>query len=240
MLESRLYFGTYHVHVPKLEPTRVSSVSCNSAHKLLSVFSFLFFSFRFSPVRVVTTLRPHLGSMVFDNSTMPHRIVIADVPGLVEGARANRGMGHRFLRHLERTRGLLFVIDINGFQLSPRDPFRTARETVSLLLHEVHAYRSKGAQGAHVLRSRPFAVAFTKTESDEQRILAQQCIEYTNVEWNEMVRREQREEKTEAHKKKKATTQPKAVVFAGAVAVSSHTGDGLEELGELLLHFKPK
>lgn len=58
---------------------------------------------------------------------------IADLPGLIEGAYANRGMGHRFLKHVERTKVLLLIVDINGFQLSPQYPLRSCMETIFLL-----------------------------------------------------------------------------------------------------------
>jgi GTP-binding protein len=56
-----------------------------------------------------TTLFPNLGVLVFDDE---RTLTVADVPGLVEGASEGRGLGHRFLRHIERTRLLLHVIDI--------------------------------------------------------------------------------------------------------------------------------
>lgn len=56
-----------------------------------------------------TTLAPNLGVLVFDDEST---LTIADVPGLIEGASEGRGLGHRFLRHIERTRLLLHLIDI--------------------------------------------------------------------------------------------------------------------------------
>jgi Obg family GTPase CgtA len=62
-----------------------------------------------------TTIRPQIGIAEFKDF---RRISVADLPGLIEGAHANFGMGHRFLKHVERTKLLLFVVDINGFQLA--------------------------------------------------------------------------------------------------------------------------
>ena len=67
-----------------------------------------------------TTLEPNLGVMI-DDVDYERRMVIADIPGLVEGAHTGYGLGHRFLKHVERTRFLVHILSTED--MSVDDPF---------------------------------------------------------------------------------------------------------------------
>jgi GTP-binding protein len=65
------------------------------------------------------------------------KIVVADIPGLIEGASEGKGLGHEFLRHIERTSVLLYVVDDQGFdQMAVRD----AASDFEAVRREVMAY----------------------------------------------------------------------------------------------------
>ena len=77
-----------------------------------------------------TTLAPNIGVCKYSDKSF----VIADIPGLIEGASDGVGLGHYFLRHIERTRILLHVIDISGSE--ERDPY----EDFSIVNNELKKY----------------------------------------------------------------------------------------------------
>ena len=92
-----------------------------------------------------TTLQPNLGIVRFGDYDS---FVLADLPGLIEGAHDGRGLGIRFLRHVERTGVLLFTIDAAGE--SPEAAFGSLRE-------ELRRYEAS-------LLDKPFAIAYTKAD----------------------------------------------------------------------------
>jgi len=78
-----------------------------------------------------TTLQPHLGVVRPDDG---FEMVVADIPGLIEGAAEGRGLGHQFLRHVERARVLLVMVDLA--EVEEREP----AEQADVLLHELGDY----------------------------------------------------------------------------------------------------
>jgi GTP-binding protein len=82
-----------------------------------------------------TTLHPQIGVIEFkDYVRGDKRLLLADIPGLIEGASENRGLGHRFLRHVERCALLLIIVDMAGSD--GRDPGNDYRQ----LLNELKLY----------------------------------------------------------------------------------------------------
>lgn len=84
-----------------------------------------------------TTLTPHLGVVRAGDTAdgAPIDIVLADVPGLVEGASEGRGLGHRFLRHIERCRVLLHVLDA-----APLEPDRDPLSDLAIIRRELRRH----------------------------------------------------------------------------------------------------
>jgi GTPase len=100
-----------------------------------------------------TTLEPHLGVVRFRD----HELVLADIPGLVEGAAEGRGLGHQFLRHVERARVLVLLLD-----LAPADG-RSPAEQEEILLAELGRYRPE-------LLERPRLVVGSKADVATARL----------------------------------------------------------------------
>ena len=108
-----------------------------------------------------TTLTPNLGVADIDSSSL----LIADIPGLIEGASEGKGLGDAFLRHVERTAVLLHLIDVYSDDVAKS--YQTIRE-------ELRRYSPE-------LATRPEVVALTKTEGLDDDIVAMQRDELRKV-----------------------------------------------------------
>ncbi|MFZ9637810.1 MAG: GTPase ObgE, partial [Ilumatobacteraceae bacterium] len=102
-----------------------------------------------------TTLEPHLGVVRLNNTT---EFVIADIPGIIEGASQGKGLGDQFLRHIERARVLCVLVD-----LAPMDEV-SADEQERILLQELQAYQPE-------LLERPRIVVGTKTDAATEEVM---------------------------------------------------------------------
>jgi GTP-binding protein len=106
-----------------------------------------------------TTLSPNLGVVSIDEGT---EFVVADIPGLIEGASEGRGLGHRFLRHIERARVLCLMLDLASVEgVSPAEQEAT-------LLTELGAYRPE-------LLERPRLIVGTKADAVQPEELECLC-----------------------------------------------------------------
>ena len=89
-----------------------------------------------------TTLTPNLGVVSYGEY---ESFVVADIPGLIEGAHSGSGLGDRFLRHVERTRVLVHLVDVS--ELGPEDP----ATAVDVIDRELEAYKKKLAGKPQIL-----------------------------------------------------------------------------------------
>ena len=103
-----------------------------------------------------TTLSPYIGTVDIEGV-----VKIADLPGLVEEAHLNRGMGHEFLRHIERTKALLFVLDSTCQHWNPKETssMGTIDDVLSVLRAEVELYDK-------TLGMKPWGVVINKIDPE--------------------------------------------------------------------------
>jgi GTP-binding protein len=102
-----------------------------------------------------TTLVPNLGIVAYRNN---RSFVMADIPGIIEGASKGKGLGIRFLKHIERNAVLLFMV--------PADTARTIREEYDILLNELNEYNPE-------LMHKPRVLAITKSDMLDDELIAE-------------------------------------------------------------------
>jgi GTP-binding protein len=102
-----------------------------------------------------TTLVPNLGVVGLSGD---RSFVVADVPGLIEGAHAGHGLGHRFLSHLERTKVLVHLIDVSS--ASGRDPV----QDFDVIARELELFPGRDSSGER-LSEKPVVAAANKIDA---------------------------------------------------------------------------
>ncbi len=142
-----------------------------------------------------TTLSPVLGTLEDDD----RQAVVADIPGLIEGAAEGAGLGHEFLAHVERCSMLVHLVDLAPLEGDPEASYETVRAELA-------------AHGAG-LEGLPELVALTKRD-----LLPVDDVEAAVAEWAERL----------------------GDRVVGVLAVSSATGEGLDELRQRILAELPK
>jgi GTPase len=105
-----------------------------------------------------TTLQPNLGFISYKGGK---RILVADIPGIIEGAHRNRGLGFEFLRHIERTKVLIFVLDAAGYDA------RSPLEDFEVLQKELSEYDPN-------LLKRPFLIALNKCDLEDSSLFIEE------------------------------------------------------------------
>lgn len=100
-----------------------------------------------------TTLKPNLGIIELSDY---RRFVVADIPGLIEGSHAGHGLGHDFLKHIERTRIIVHMVDVSA--LEGADP-----------VQNYHAIRNELAKYSEVLANKPEIIVASKMDLDPER-----------------------------------------------------------------------
>lgn len=112
-----------------------------------------------------TTLNPIIGTMTFEDYT---RFTVADIPGLIDGAHLGVGLGHDFLRHIERSKFIVIVIDMAGTDN------RVPQEDYYALLNELKLYRAE-------ILDRPRLVVANKMDVPESKEKLAEFIEETSI-----------------------------------------------------------
>lgn len=109
-----------------------------------------------------TTLTPKLGLVDVDMYTS---FVMADIPGIIGGASSGKGLGIEFLKHIQRTKILLFMLDLAHYE-----SLQTQYETLS---HELKSFSSK-------LANKKFAIALTRYDTLDKNIACEKINEFLN------------------------------------------------------------
>jgi GTP-binding protein len=119
-----------------------------------------------------TTLEPVLGVVHLDED---RSFVVADIPGLIEGAHRGAGLGHEFLRHVERTRLLLHLIDVSPF--AAHDPIRSYH----VIRHELEAYNRQLLEKPQIIVATKMDIASPERAAALEAFCRAHAMEYVAI-----------------------------------------------------------
>lgn len=151
-----------------------------------------------------TTLIPHLGYVEVDEYSS---FVMADIPGIIKGASSGRGLGLKFLKHIERTKLILFVLDLAGH--------RDLKEQFKVLRDELSSYFNNTENN----KNRAFAIVFSRVDATNKDI---------NLELEELCK------EFDFEKKQEIATYDKSKPFF-VLPISSATNYNIKELKFMIL-----
>ena len=162
-----------------------------------------------------TTLRPNVGILDYKDG---RKISAADLPGLIEGAHRNVGLGHKFLKHVMRTRVLLFVVSSFGYELTPDMKPLSPIKVLLSLMREIELYD-------HLLIQKPALLVFTQMDREDSQAefdLFQKQLEDIN------------QLKFDEHEIPKELRPSRIIRFDQVLPISSVTGQNISELRDCI------
>src|SRR6266850_2556407 len=185
-----------------------------------------------------TTLEPNLGVVSIGNPSDPdaYSFVVADIPGLIEGAHTGAGLGTQFLRHIERTRMLVHMVDVSDASGRP-----DVGKDAEVILGELASF------GAG-LEDKPMIVVANKIDAMQSATAVEDGVSAASVSGRDVARFVSRKPKSTSRKKpstSRTATKKKAVAAGTKLdllaayckkkklelhAVSAVTGEGIEKL----------
>jgi GTP-binding protein len=132
-----------------------------------------------------TTLAPYLGVVAFDDF---RTFVVADIPGLIEGAHEGRGLGDEFLKHVERTKILVHLVDVSRPERDPAADYRTIMRELTLFSEALASRRQVVVASKIDALAEPHALARLRSMCARRKIPFQSVSSVTGQGISELIR----------------------------------------------------
>ncbi len=131
-----------------------------------------------------TTLEPHLGVLKVQKKGMKQELVIADIPGLIEGASEGKGLGHEFLRHIENCKSLVFMLYLTESQVF--DENLSNQQKAEIVWNQFQSLHQELEEYHSILTYKPFCIALNKIDIYPQE-LSQTIQEYFKLKKHKLL-----------------------------------------------------